>query len=155
MHPNSEMATIDQEVQMKFTDDRNRAVTNIIFTASWIKTFFTKLLKPYSLSVPQFNILRILRGANDWLEMTEVKNRMVEKAPNATRLADKLLDKGYIKRCRSDQDRRVVHVCIAPKGLKLLKKIDEAFEEADISFMERITQKEARELSRIIDKLRT
>lgn len=149
------MAKIDQEVQMKFMNDRHRAVTNLIFTASWIKNLFTEFLKPYNLSIPQMNILRILRGAKDWMVMSDVKSRMVEKAPNATRLADKLLEKGYIKRRRSDSDRRVVYVNITQKGLNLLDEIDQADDGVQAEFMNRITLKEAKEMSKIIDKLRS
>ena len=148
------MASIDKEVQMKFSNDKHRAIVNIMFTSAWIRNMFTEFLKKYNLSNPQFNILRILRGAQDWMVMTDVKERMIEKAPNATRLADKLLDKGLIKRRRSDTDRRVVYVMVTKKGLSLLEKIDNENDGPQADFIERITVKEAKELSRIIDKLR-
>ena len=148
------MATIDQEVQTNFMNDKHRAVTNTMFTSAWIRNLFTEFLKPYNLSSPQFNILRILRGAKDWMVMSEVKHRMVEKAPNATRLADKLLDKGFIERRRSDTDRRVVYVRITKKGLNLLKELDEVNEGPQVDFIDRISLKDARELNRILDKMR-
>jgi DNA-binding MarR family transcriptional regulator len=148
------MATIDEEIKSKFMHDRHRFTANLVFTAGWIKNLITEFLKPYGISSPQFNILRILRGANDWVAMSEVKNLMVEKAPNATRLADKLLDKELIERQRSDADRRVVYVRISNKGLKLLKKIDDNEDRSHIEFMERITDKEARQMNKILDKMR-
>ncbi len=148
------MSRIDYEIKNKISDDKQRCIVNLMFTASWIRNLFTEFLKPYNISNQQYNILRILRGAKGWLEMSEVKNRMIEKAPNATRLADKLLDKGLIERCRSDKDRRIVHVRITKMGLDLLKELDEIDAGPQVEFMNRLTIKDAREVSRVLEKLR-
>ena len=148
------MARIDDEVKTKFQNDRHRFVANIMYTSGWIRSLFVEFLKPYGLSTPQFNILRILRGAKDWVAMTDVKNLMVEKAPNTTRLADKLLSKGLIERKRSDADRRIVYVHITHVGLDLLMKIDEQNVGIQNDFMERITEAEAKQMSDVLDKLR-
>ncbi|MEJ6674886.1 MAG: MarR family transcriptional regulator, partial [Polaribacter sp.] len=80
-----------------------------------------------------------------------VKDRMIERAPNATRLMDKLCDKNFIKRERCEQDRRVVFVQITKLGLDLLSTIDESTE---VSFLEKLTEEEARTLSNLLDKMR-
>jgi DNA-binding MarR family transcriptional regulator len=150
------MASIDKEIKSKFDNDHQRAVINILYTANWIKNIHTDYLKPYNISSQQFNILRILRGGNDWMAMTDVKSRMIEKSPNTTRLADKLLDSKLLERKRSSTDRRVVYVKITDKGLKLLKNIDsDETMTAQDSMAKNITKKEAKKLSAIIDKLRT
>ena len=100
------------EVKTKFANERHRFVTNLVYTSGWIKNLFTEDLKPFNISSQQFNILRILRGADDWIAMSHVKKLMIEKAPNATRLADKLLNKSLIERKRSNADRRVVYVLL-------------------------------------------
>ena len=148
------MASIEKEMNTKFSNDTHRAMSNIVFTGGWIKTQFESILKPYALSSPQFNILRILRGANDWLNMQEVKNRMVEKSPNTTRLCDKLEAKGLILRERNEQDKRQVFMKISDKGLKYIAPIDKANQSEVMQFLQNITTKEAQELSRILDKLR-
>ena len=102
----------------------------------------------------QFNILRILRGADDWVAMNDVKDLMIEKAPNATRLSDKLLNKNLIKRKRSNTDRRVVYVRISSRGVDLLEEIDEKESEVQVALMRRITEKEANQMSEMLDKLR-
>lgn len=146
--------SIDQEVNTKFTDDKHRLMVNLIYTSGWIKNYFSDFLKPFEISSQQFNILRILRGANDWVTMNVVKERMIEKAPNATRLADKLMDKELLERKRSSNDRRVVYVRITIKGLELLKQIDEINEEEQFSITDNITMEEARQVSDILDKMR-
>jgi len=149
------MTTIDQEIKSKFKDDRQRAVVNLLFTSGWLRNKHIEHLKPFDVSPQQFNILRILRGAKDWTAMSIVKDRMVEKAPNATRLADKLLTKELIERKRCDEDRRVVYVNIAKKGLKLLEEIDQVYEEDGFIFAQNLTQKEAKLMSELLDKMRT
>ncbi len=148
------MGTIDQEIQSKFTDDKHRFLVNMMYTSGWLRNLFSSHLAPYDLSSQQFNILRILRGANEWVAMNDVKVRMVEKAPNATRLADKLLGKELIERKRSENDRRVVYVRVTITGLALLKEIDDKLEMNPVDFTEHITMEEARVMSDILDKLR-
>ena len=115
------MPKIDEEVKTNFTNERHRFVTNLIYTAEWVLNISTEYLKPHGISNQQFNILRILRGADDWVAMNNVKDLMIEKSPNATRLADKLLNKKLIERKRSSEDRRVVYISITPPGLELFK----------------------------------
>ena len=83
--------------------------------------------------------------------MQIVKDRMIERAPNATRLMDKLCDKKLIKRARCEQDRRVVYVKITDEGLDLLTNIDNS---NSLSFLENITEQEAIVLSNLLDKMR-
>ncbi len=148
------MASIDQEVKTKFMNDKHRLVTNIIYTAGWIYNLSAELLKPYGLSNQQYNILRILRGAKDWVAMSKVKELMIEKSPNATRLANKMLDKGLIERQRSDSDRRVVYVQITAKGLALLKEIGELDDGGMSEVVDRVTDAEARQMSEMLDRMR-
>ncbi len=147
------MAKIDQEVKTKFQNNKHRFITNLIFTSNWFRNLVIEYLKPYGISFQQFNILRILRGAKDWVTMNDIKELMVEKSPNATRLADKLIDKGFVERQRSDADRRVVYLAITEKGTKLLETIDNNPGDY-MEFMTRITEKEAKQVSDILDKMR-
>ena len=148
------MGKIDKELKMSFADDRHRFITNVIFTANWFQNKFSNHLKPYGLSIEQFNVLRILRGAKDWKSMNDIKDLMVNKTPNTTRLSDKLLDKKLIERRRSETDRRVVFLHISEKGLGLLKEIDadEAFTTMD--YMQKVSKEEAIRFSDVLDKLR-
>ena len=109
----------------------------------------------FGLSMPQYNILRILRGAKKSISVNDVKSRMVEKSPNTTRLMDKLFDKELIERVRCENDRRVVYVEISNGGLDLLQKIDEEFEiDRANMFAATLTEEEAETLSGLLDKMR-
>lgn len=148
------MAKIDSEVKTKFANEQHRFVTNLVYTSGWIKNIFTEDLKPFGISSQQFNILRILRGADGWVAMNDVKDLMIDKAPNATRLADKMLSKNLIERKRSNKDRRVVYVRIKNEGLNLLKEIDKKDSEIQVALKERITEEEAKLMSQILDRFR-
>jgi DNA-binding MarR family transcriptional regulator len=82
------------------------------------------------LSPPQYNVLRILRGTPEGLQTHQVVERLVTRAPNITRLVDKLEAKGLLRRQRSRDDRRVVHLRITPAGLELLRELDGPLERA-------------------------
>jgi len=148
------MASIDEVLKSKFTDDKHRFAVNLVYTANWFKNLYSDFLNTFGISSPQFNILRILRGAKDWLAMTTVKERMVEKSPNVTRLADKLIEKKLIERKRSETDRRVVFVKITDAGLNLLKRIDDAEFNGHSEFFNAITPEEAKQVSELFDRMR-
>jgi len=144
----------DQKKSKKKVNDKHMLMANMASTVGWIQNNYTQFLKPFGISSPQFNILRILRGAGEWLTMSVVKERMVDKAPNATRLADKLIAQQLIERRGSTTDRRVVHVNITKLGLALLKKIDDNKGPEQNGFLDKITMKEAKIANDIIAKLR-
>jgi DNA-binding MarR family transcriptional regulator len=113
-------------------------------------------MSKFELTMPQFNILRILRGAGEgvYLSVNTIKSRMVEISPNTTRLMDKLLEKKLIERERSSEDKRKVHVCISKTGMDLLSEIDNEFD-SELTMIGRLSDQEAEFLSAILDKLRT
>ena len=110
-----------------------------------------EFFKPYGISPQQYNILRILRGSKDKIKVQIVKDRMIERAPNATRLMDKLCDKNLIERERCEHDRRVVYVKISEVGLGLLSSIDNI---KNVSFLDNLSEEEAATLSNLLDKIR-
>ena len=111
---------IDDILQTKFKSPQQKAIINIRFTSKFLGNTQQNLMNQYDLTIPQFNILRILRGAGDAINVNTVKDRMIEKSPNTTRLMDKLIDKGLIERIRCEKDRRVVYVKISENGLAIL-----------------------------------
>jgi len=145
------MGDLSKDINSKFKNNKVKALINIKYTANWLTSKEITFFKPYGISPQQFNILRILRGADRAVKVQVVKERMIERAPNATRLMDKLCDKKLIERVRCEDDRRVVFVEINKKGLALLKKIDA---ELNIDFLNKLTENEAKILSNILDKIR-
>lgn len=148
--------SIEQDIkQEKFSTEHEKAVINILFTASWLHNKNSARLKPHDITAEQYNVLRILRGSHPKaLMLAEISCRMIDKNSNATRLVEKLRQKGLLKREICEDNRRQVDISITEKGLLLLKKIDiEA--ELWIESLKIISKSEAQELNRVLDKLRT
>lgn len=148
------MPGIDQELQSRFNSEQQKAMLNVLFTANWLRTMQVALFKPYGISPQQYNILRILRGAKDRMPMQQVKGRMIDRAPNATRLTDKLIAKGLVLRERCDEDRRVIYVRISGKGLELLSAIDSDMGANEASRLDRLSDADAQMVNRILDHWR-
>ncbi len=130
-------------------------MVNIRFTSNFISNIQNSFLNSYGLTEPQFNILRILRGAKGELNINTIKERMIEKSPNLTRLMDKLDAKNFIIRSNSADDRRVVFAEITEIGLEILAVLDEAInEKKNILLPHSITDEEAETLSLLLDKVR-
>lgn len=145
------MGDISKDINSSFPNSRVKALLNIIYTANWINSQQTALFKPYGISPQQYNILRILNGAGEPLKVQVIKDRMIERAPNATRLMDKLCSKEFIERVPCPDDRRVVHIEITRKGANLLKTIKK---EMKLDLLNNLTEKEANQLSDLLDKVR-
>ncbi|MFY9241695.1 MAG: MarR family transcriptional regulator [Polaribacter sp.] len=145
------MGDISKDIKSTFKSNKVKALINIKYTSNWLSSKENDFFKPYAISPQQYNILRILRGAKGRIKVQIVKDRMIERAPNATRLMDKLCDKTLIERERCEEDRRVVYVKITNQGLELLSTIDE---NKNLSFLENLTEEEATTLSDLLDKIR-
>ncbi|MDX9751771.1 MAG: MarR family transcriptional regulator [Flavobacteriales bacterium] len=145
---------IDDELQSRFDNEQHKAMLNVMFTANWFKSRQTAVLRSHGISPQQYNILRILRGASGPMNMQAVKERMVERAPNATRLTDKLVTKALVERTRCTDDRRVVFVRITDRGLALLDAIARTFRPAQARMLAALSPADARELNRILDQCR-
>lgn len=145
------MGDISKDINTTFPNNKIKALLNIIYTSNWINSIQNEYFKSYGISPQQYNILRILRGAGKAISVQTIKDRMLERAPNATRLMDKLCAKEYITRIACPADRRVVHIEITSKGLDLLKEIDS---EAKEDLLKNLSEKEAIQLSDLLDKIR-
>jgi DNA-binding MarR family transcriptional regulator len=146
---------IEEEIKANFKDERFKAMINLKFTSNWLNLKHNKALEQFGISLPQYNILRILRGAKgEALSVSSIRERMVERSPNTTRLMDKLIEKKMIERVRCLEDRRVIYVKITQNGFSFLEKIDESFENQE-DVMRKINLNEARQLNEILDKIRS
>jgi MarR family 2-MHQ and catechol resistance regulon transcriptional repressor len=145
---------ISKAIKSTFKSNQQKAIVNIRYTSNWISNQQNAYMSKFDLSMAQFNILRILRGANERLMVNTVKDRMIEKSPNTTRLMDKLIEKGYMDRERCEIDRRVVYVKITKVGMDLLSQIDVDFEAA-LLYTSKLTNDEAEMLSNLLDKIRS
>jgi DNA-binding MarR family transcriptional regulator len=147
---------IEQEIQQKrFKSEYQKAHINVLFTAAWLSQRTQQVLKPYRITVQQFNILRILRGMHPQPATIKVlMERMIDKMSNTSRLVDKLERKGLVERRICQTDRRRVDVRITGQGLEVLQR---ATEEVDIRLrncMTSICPEEAAQLNELLDKMR-
>ncbi|MBL4771636.1 MAG: MarR family transcriptional regulator [Planctomycetes bacterium] len=107
------------------------------------------------LTPQQYNVLRILRGAGkQGLPTLEIAARMIERTPGITRMIDRLERKQLVQRVRAANDRRQVLVNISPEGLQLLRPLGKAVDELDEQLLDALTQRETRDLIRLLDKVR-
>jgi len=147
---------LEQEIkQEKFHNDHQKAAINILYTGSWLYNINAGFLKKSGITPEQFNVLRILRGSFPRpMMLAEITERMIDKSSNCTRLVEKLRQKGLVNRVTCENNRRQVDISITDKGQQLLKKID-ASQPAWMDTMGKISKTEAKELNRILDKLRS
>lgn len=145
------MGDISKDINSSFKNEKQKAMLNIIYTANWITSQQNSFFKSFAISPQQYNVMRILRGAGEVLPVQTIKDRMLQRSPNATRMMDKLCEKQLIKRVACSNDRRVVQVEITEKGLMLLAEIDKAHH---TDYLQNITMKEAAVLNELLDKIR-
>ncbi len=142
---------IEEELKHHFLSPRQRAATNLIFTSNWMLNKIAVALKPTGLSLQQFNVLSILQGQpKQTATVNLIKDRLIDRMPNVSRLLNKLLEKGLIEKERNASDQRVVYVKLTAEGLK--RKIQARFliDNEEIS----ITDAEADLLNDLLEKLR-
>lgn len=144
---------------LKTTDrmpDARRLVLNIIVTANHISEQLAEALKPFGISNPQFNVLRILRGQKGKpANLSTIQERMVTKMSNTTRLVDKLVDKDLCERIVCPSNRRKVEIRITGEGLELLKKIDPVIDKVENDIAKKINEKEILSLNKNLNELRS
>jgi len=144
----------DEIKQNSFRNEYHKLAVNLIFTHSWLMSKIYEMLDEYDLTPQQFNLLRILRGQYPKpASITLLKERMLDKMSDASRLVERLLAKGLVERKICPEDRRKVDVVITKKGLKLLEKIDKTDNEMD-NYFKNLSEVEAKKLNELLDKLR-
>ena len=147
---------IEEEIkQSKFTSVHHKVAINLLYTASWLQDKNKIFFKPYDITNQQFNILRILRGQHPYkLSGVEIKNRMLDKNSDVSRLLDRLIAKKLIFKSQCPNDKRAADVIISDSGLALLKEIDAHMDETDIAIFN-LNKTEAAQLSDLLDKCRS
>ena len=125
------MPTIEDHLITKpIKDPYLRAFLNVMFTGVWLQQRMGQTLKPFDITEPQFNVMRILRGQHgEAMNLYEIQNRMIQKMSNVSRLIDKLVAKKLVTRKESKENRRRVDIAITQKGLDLLTEIEPVVQE--------------------------
>ncbi|MDP4151491.1 MAG: MarR family transcriptional regulator [Bacteroidota bacterium] len=146
--------TLEKDInQTKFRNEHQKATVNIIYTNNWIMERISKIFDAAGITSQQYNILRILRGAGKPLSTSQIRQRMLDKMSDSSRIVDRLVLKGMVKKNDCKSDKRLVDIVITSKGLKLLEKID-AYNGRVDSIMMNLSETEAKALNKLLDKIR-
>ncbi|MFT3826117.1 MAG: MarR family transcriptional regulator [Chitinophagaceae bacterium] len=145
--------SIEKDIQSKFRNEYQKTVVNIIYTYNWVMEQNKKFFDKGDITPQQFNILRILRGAGKPLSTLQIRQRMLDKMSDTSRIVDRLVKKNLVSKVTCESDRRLVDVTISENGLTLLERMDSYNEEMDNQFAG-LTEEEARTLNDLLDKLR-
>ncbi len=148
---------LEKEIkQSSFRNEYHKLAVNLIFSHSWLMAKINNLLKKFDITPQQFNILRILRGQYPSSStVTLLRERMLDKMSDASRLVDRLCKKKLVERRVCENDRRKVDVYITKKGLNLLKYLDKYIIRIDDVLMKNLSEDEAKKLNKLLDKMRT
>src|SRR5688572_7964656 len=146
---------IDKDIQQtRFRNAYQKASINIIYTMGWIRERTKAIFEAEDITPQQFNILRILRGSfPEPLSTLQIRERMLEKMSDTSRIVDRLITKGLVKKLTCKTDRRLVDVVISDKGKKLLEKLDQHQDEMD-AILGNLSEKDANILSDLLDRIR-
>jgi len=147
------MALENEINQRKFRNEYQKSAINLVYTYNWVTERITRIFDEWDITAQQFNILRILRGAGQPLSTLQIRQRMLDKMSDTSRIVDRLVKKGLVKKSTCKMDRRLVDVTITDKGKKLLEKIDQYSEQMD-GIMKNLTEDDARTLNELLDKIR-
>ena len=146
---------IEEDIQQnKFRNPHQKAAINLLYTHSWMREKTKSIFDAEEITPQQFNILRILRGSFPQpLSTLQIRERMLEKMSDTSRIVDRLITKGLVKKLTCKNDRRLVDVIITDKGKKMLERLDEKQDEID-GVLGNLSEKDANILSDLIDKIR-
>ncbi len=147
---------LQQELKKKrpFESPEQEAALSLLRTNDQLQIRFARLLREYSLTPSQYNILRILRGEGKPLPILEIASRTVTVVPGITGLIDRLEQAGFVNRVRCETDRRVIYVALADHGTKTLATLDEPLDVLHRRLLGHLSQAELKELIRLLEKVR-
>ncbi len=146
--------SLEKDISQKmFRNEYQKGIINLIYTYNWLNEKMKSFFEKENITGQQFNILRILRGAALPLSTLQIRERMLDKMSDTSRIVDRLVLKGLAKKNICKNDKRLVDVSISTKGKKLLENIDKYESEMDAVFGN-LSQAEAKTLNNLLDKIR-
>ncbi|MBS1652788.1 MAG: MarR family transcriptional regulator [Bacteroidetes bacterium] len=146
---------LEEEIQQSlFKSHQQKLAVNLTYTSNWLNSNFSALFKKSDITLQQFNVLRILRGQlPNYCNLKLIKERMLDKMSDASRIVDKLVAKKFIERIACPNDRRNINLKITKTGLTLLKRLD-TIDDLTNSLFKNLNNAELERLNNLLDKLR-
>jgi DNA-binding MarR family transcriptional regulator len=147
---------IEDEIKGRFRNEYHKGFINLVYTVNTLSYQFLQFLKNHRLTEAQYNILKVLRGkhSDNGVSITYIKERMLDKSSDVSRIIDRLYEKGFVDRKENPLDRRKKEIDITKKGLDLLAKMDDCEKKVD-KLLSKLTIDEVRSLNRLLDKIRS
>jgi DNA-binding MarR family transcriptional regulator len=146
--------SIEKDIQQpKFRNEYHKTVVNLIFTYNWITEKNKQFFEKGDITPQQYNILRILRGAGKPLSTLQIRQRMLDKMSDTSRIVDRLVKKELVQKVICKTDRRLVDVTITDAGMQLLERLDSYNEQMD-SMLGNLNEEDAKMLNHLLDKIR-
>ncbi len=146
---------IEQDIQQpNFRNEFQKLGINLLFTANWLNEQIGKMLSDEGVTQQQYNILRILRGSTTPLSTLKIRERMLDKMSDTSRIVDRLIAKELVLKNTCEKDKRLVDITLTPKGLSLVDQLDQYNERID-ALLKGINESEAQLMNQILDKIRT
>ena len=146
---------IEEAIQQKrpFRNAYHKVVVNLIYSHNWVTDQIRQHLKQYDITMKQYNVLRILKGAGEPITTSIIRERLLDKMSDASRMVERLHQRGLVVRSVCPADKRLVDVVLSEQGERLLIKMA-TFNEAIDNIVNNLTEEEAEQLSTLLDKLR-
>jgi DNA-binding MarR family transcriptional regulator len=145
---------IEQDIQQpNFRNEFQKMGINLLFTANWLNEQIGKMLSEEGVTQQQYNILRILRGSATPLSTLKIRERMLDKMSDTSRIVDRLIAKELVVKNTCEKDKRLVDITLSPKGLDLVDQLDQFNERID-ALLKGINESEAQMMNQILDKIR-
>ena len=147
--------SIEDAIQVeRFPSVYQKVSINLIYTMTWADVRLQEFFGEFDLTSSQYNVLRILRGQHPKPVSTAlIRDRMIHRNAGVSRLVDRLAEKGFLTKSTCETDRRLVDVVITEAGLGVLRKMDDQKARIDAIYAN-LSEDEALELSRLLDKIR-
>ena len=146
---------IEQDIQQaSFRNEFQKMGINLLFTANWLNEQIGKMLAEEGVTQQQYNILRILRGSATPLSTLKIRERMLDKMSDTSRIVDRLIAKELVLKNICEKDKRLVDITLSPKGLQLIDQLDQFNDRID-ALLKGINESEAATMNQILDKIRT
>jgi len=145
---------IEKDIQQQaFRNEYQKATVNIIFSANWLHEKIKDFLEAEGITPQQYNILRILRGNKQPMSTLQIRERMLDKMSDTSRIVERILKKGLVEKKVCSTDKRLVDVNISKKGIAVLESLDKKNQKLD-SILQALSAEEAAVLNKLLDKMR-
>jgi DNA-binding MarR family transcriptional regulator len=145
--------SIEKEIKSRFRNEHHKATVNLQFTANWLEERLKKYFEKGGLTNQQYNILRILRGSVEPLSTLKIRERMLDKMSDTSRIVDRMVSKGLVEKKENTKDKRLVDITITHKGLDLVDWLDTFSTEID-EITQNLNDDEVKLLNTLLDKVR-